>query len=55
MTEYDPTPIRPIIVYGDGFTYNHKYLREGLLYDFIYDGTRMALKVEGKNVRVYSE
>ena len=53
--DHTPTPIRPIIVYEDGFTYNYKYLREGMMYDFVYDGTRMALRKEGKNIRVFSE
>ncbi len=56
MTDHTPTtPIRPIIVYGDCFTYNYKYMREGVMYNFVYLDTRMAIKKEGKNMRIYSE
>jgi len=55
MTKPAPNPIRPIIVNPDGFTYHYKYMREGLMYEFIYKDTKMALKKEGKNIRVYSE
>jgi hypothetical protein len=53
--DYEPTPIRPVIVNPDGVTYHHKYMKEGITYEFVYNDTRMALKKEGKNIRWYSE
>jgi len=39
----------------DSFTYNTNLMVEGMMYDFIYKGTKMSVKKEGKNVRIFSE
>ena len=50
--ESNPTKENPIIVHLDGFSYNYKFMDEGKLYEFVYDGTKMAIKKDGENMVV---
>lgn len=43
-------------VWDDGFTVNTKEMEQYVEYDFVYDGTKMSVKLtEGGDLQVFSE
>jgi hypothetical protein len=47
--------VNPVKTHFDGFSVDEKLMEKGIKYEFIYDGTKMAVELVNEGLKVYSE